>query len=83
MYERVESIVTRGHPQQRIQGLSVVGEVDAGESRAGDTGRVERDHLMAIRAQTLYGGPTELAGTAGDTDRHVRSFELCVRRTGE
>ena len=71
VHEGVEPVVARGHREERVERLPEVGEVDAGEARSRRSGEVEADHVVAVGAQPLDRGPSELASAAGDADPHL------------
>ncbi len=62
VHDRVELAEPGGDAEQRIEGLAVVREVDAGESGARRAGEVESEHLMPVGPQPLDGGRAQLAG---------------------
>jgi hypothetical protein len=80
----VHAVVAGGHAEERVQGLPVVPQLDAGETRAACPVEVEPDHVVAVVPQPRGGGAPQLAAAARDGDAHAtdpRSFlETCQQR---
>ena len=84
VHDRVEAVVARRHAEERIEGLTVIGEVHAREPDPCRPLPVEADDGMAAFAEATRGRPAELAFAARDCDDHqpltapaARPFMIC------